>query len=476
MANFPYPIALPQTQRPAHATAVLLWQKRQSPATRVIRWLLNFLTCFITFLSFSFSSFAQGPCPTSNCESGDLTITKVELVDANTLGQLPSSCTPGQENVAVKLKVTINVTSATRYGFLVVGNVYINSVFAQKVWQCYPVDFTQGTHVIVLDQIIQWPCGSSIELRDVYTAWDQQAPSTAICTYLDPSNGNISNCSAIDPKCRYYGDTETFVVATPVLANFTYSGSCPGNTLYQPINFSSPASGTGSSSGGTKPYSYSWQVKDAVTDVILATSTSSSFTYQPLSANNLTVSLTVTDASVPSQFDVETKTVTVTSCCTAPSVTGQPAIQNKCEGSPASFSVTHTGGVPAPSIRWQVSTDGNTWNNLSNGGVYSNVTSATLSISGVLLSMNGYQYRASLQSGVCTMVYSDPASMIVSAISVGGTTATAHTICQGSQPSSNLTLSGNTGAVVKWQRSSTAGIHRRTFTVFHHSTEPGIGC
>ena len=162
MANFPYPIALPQTQRPAHATAVLLWQKRQSPATRVIRWLLNFLTCFITFLSFSFSSFAQGPCPTSNCESGDLTITKVELVDANTLGQLPSSCTPGQENVAVKLKVTINVTSATRYGFLVVGNVYINSVFAQKVWQCYPVDFTQGTHVIVLDQIIQWPCGTAI--------------------------------------------------------------------------------------------------------------------------------------------------------------------------------------------------------------------------------------------------------------------------------------------------------------------------
>jgi hypothetical protein len=68
--------------------------------------------------------------------------------------------------------------------------------------------------------------------------------------------------------------------------------------------------------------------------------------------------------------------------------------------------------------------------------------------------MNGYKYKAVLKSGACTSVESTPATLNVDPTSVGGTAAAAQTICFGNQPTNDLTLSGNTGSVVKWQRST----------------------
>ena len=334
-------------------------------------------------------------------------ITKVELVDANTLGTLPNICPPNQATVPVKIKVTFDATAGTRYGFLLIGDIKINNVFLQRIWQCYPEDFLQGPHTRVLDQVIQWPCGSTITLSDVYTAWKQQAPSTTICTYLNP-DGTISNCSAIDPKCKYYGE-QSFTIAAPLIANFTYSGTCGVNDLYQPITF------TSSTSGGNTPYQYSWEIKDAVTNAVLATSTTNPFTYTPQSGNNLSVKLTITDASTPTtQTDDETKTVTVTSCCAPPTVSSNPQGITRCQGTSASFTVGYTGGTPTPGIQWKISTDGGAnFSNVPNSAPYSGVTSGTLNISAVTLAMNGYKYKAVLKSGMCTSVESTPATLNV---------------------------------------------------------------
>ena len=64
------------------------------------------------------------------------------------------------------------------------------------------------------------------------------------------------------------------------------------------------------------------------------------------------------------------------------------------------FTVTATGtGI---SRAWEESTDnGGSWNPVSNGGVYSGATTATLTITNPPGSMNGYQYRAVI-SGTCT--------------------------------------------------------------------------
>lgn len=432
---------------------------------------LKALCCLLAIFAFAFSSYGQNPCPTGNCTSKDVTVTRVEMIDATTEGPLPNSCPSGSQSVSVKLKVTFNVTSKTRYGFIIIGDVYLNGNPVRKVWQCSPGEFTQGDHQIIVSTPFDWPCGSSIELRDVFIAWDNAAPTTpnGICDYLNQQTGALTGCTVIDPKCNYYGSTESFVVAAPLIADFTYSGSCPGNTLYQPITFSSPASGTGATTGGNKPYQYSWKITDVVTSVVVGTSTGSSYTYTPASAHDLSVQLTVTDASTPQGTATVTKIVTATSCCTPPTITSQPADQTKCAGAAASFTVGHSGGLPDPHIQWQVSTDGSTWNNVPGAAPYSNTTSATLNISAVTAGMNNYRYRAVLQSGVCDEVESATATLYVSPTTVGGTVSAAQSVCSGSSPANALQLSGHTGGVVMWQR-STDNFASNTVSITNTST------
>jgi hypothetical protein len=80
-------------------------------------------------------------------------------------------------------------------------------------------------------------------------------------------------------------------------------------------------------------------------------------------------------------------TVTVISGTSAPVVTTQPTSQQKCLGSTATFT-SAASGSPAPTVQWQVSTNG--------GSSYSNIsgaTSSTLTISATS-SVNNRRYRA----------------------------------------------------------------------------------
>jgi hypothetical protein len=70
-----------------------------------------------------------------------------------------------------------------------------------------------------------------------------------------------------------------------------------------------------------------------------------------------------------------------------------PADQTICTDKVATFTVVPSGSGPFSYV-WQVSTDnGNTWNTVNNGGVYSGATTATLTITAPPVSMSGYQYR-----------------------------------------------------------------------------------
>ena len=76
--------------------------------------------------------------------------------------------------------------------------------------------------------------------------------------------------------------------------------------------------------------------------------------------------------------------------CTSPTITAQPAAHSACEGQPATFSVTATA---ASGYQWEVSTDGGTiFTPLTNTGVYTGATSASLSISDNT-GLDSYQYR-----------------------------------------------------------------------------------
>jgi len=62
------------------------------------------------------------------------------------------------------------------------------------------------------------------------------------------------------------------------------------------------------------------------------------------------------------------------------------------------------------------------------------------------------KFRAVITSGVCSSANSSDATVTVDPVTVGGSIAGAATVCSGTN-STLLTLSGNTGAVVKWQSS-----------------------
>jgi len=107
----------------------------------------------------------------------------------------------------------------------------------------------------------------------------------------------------------------------------------------------------------------------------------------------------------PTTIGVNNYTVTVANgTCTSPAttvpvtvnqpaaITAQPVAATVCTDKVATFSVTATG--TNVTYQWQVSTDnGTTFTNVTNGGVYSGATSATLVITAPPVSLNNNIYR-----------------------------------------------------------------------------------
>jgi hypothetical protein len=350
-----YPWSVPYHNR--YGTAQLILPARKNSLFFLRHYLqrfhLKFLSLFVAALFFVASSATgQGPCPSSNCTSGDIRITKVELIKADGTA-LPNFCTPGVD-LQVKLRVTFEVTSKTRYGFLVVANILINGNSIGTIAHCNPGTFAKGLHTMDVNTLsngnpIIWPCGSAIQLKDVYTAWDQQVATAShpgICTYLT-SNGTITDCATINPKCKFYGANEPILIVAPLIANFTaQEGSCNG--LKRSWTF------TSTTTGGTPPYTYTWNFGDG-TAPLVTTQNPVTHDYAYSVTGNVNVTLSVKDASTPTNKTslAQPQTISVTSCCTASTVpTGASAASPSiCSGGSTSVSVI--GGSLGTGASWK---------------------------------------------------------------------------------------------------------------------------
>jgi streptogramin lyase len=81
-------------------------------------------------------------------------------------------------------------------------------------------------------------------------------------------------------------------------------------------------------------------------------------------------------------------------------ITTAPVSQSIVAGQNATFTAAAS-GFPIPTVQWQVSTNnGLNFTPLTNGGVYSGVTTTTLTITGATASMTGYVYEAVFTNGV----------------------------------------------------------------------------
>jgi|GEM_PF-1077202 len=91
----------------------------------------------------------------------------------------------------------------------------------------------------------------------------------------------------------------------------------------------------------------------------------------------------------------------------APGITGQPSNQTVNAGHSATFSVS-VSGFPAPSIQWQVSTDGgSSWSVLSNDTTYGGVTSPVLTVRNTNPGMNGFVYQSVATNSVSSTTSND---------------------------------------------------------------------
>ncbi|MCK6640308.1 MAG: T9SS type A sorting domain-containing protein [Bacteroidia bacterium] len=117
--------------------------------------------------------------------------------------------------------------------------------------------------------------------------------------------------------------------------------------------------------------------------------------------------------------------------CSNPTITTQPSNASVCNNGNTSFSIAATG---ATSYQWQVNC-GSGFSNVTNGGVYSGATTATLTITGATTGMNGCIYRCLAQQSPCsstsnnaTLTVSTPALTALSQTNVacnGGTNGAA---------------------------------------------------
>lgn len=162
---------------------------------------------------------------------------------------------------------------------------------------------------------------------------------------------------------------------------------------------------------------------------------------------------TNTQACTGSAFsETEDYNVTIAPCVPV-TITGAPSSSSIVCGGSTSFTVTTAGTLPAYSWQYRTSASG-IWQTVTNGGIYSGATTATLTLTDVSQAFSGYQYRA-LVTGGCSAVdfSSPPATLTVNAIVPVVNPASA-TICDGSIQALTLTNSVSAATTVTFNAST----------------------
>ncbi len=162
--------------------------------------------------------------------------------------------------------------------------------------------------------------------------------------------------------------------------------------------------------------------------------------------------ITVTASASGAANVIRTLTYTITPTG-GPAITAQPAAQIICAGGNTSFSVE---SATATAFQWQVSTNGGAnYTNLSNTGVYSGATTATLTITGATSTLNTYLYRC-VASVTCGSTNSNGALLTVNTAPLITINPIDVTTCAGNTVNFTTTATG-TSLTHQWQLSTDGG-------------------
>lgn len=138
--------------------------------------------------------------------------------------------------------------------------------------------------------------------------------------------------------------------------------------------------------------------------------------------------------------------------CSSPTVNTNPSDQTTCASGTTTFNGSFTGGVPAPTLIWQVQTGGvGLFTDLTEAAPYSGTATGTLTITspGIGLNTNRYRLKA---NNTCGDVFTTDALLTVTATPNAGTVSGASPLCI--SKTTTYTTDGDLGGV--WSSTNTA--------------------
>ena len=187
---------------------------------------------------------------------------------------------------------------------------------------------------------------------------------------------------------------------------------------------------------------------------------------------------TITISGTPTTSGVFNYSILLTGGCGSINATGSITVNPESTGGSVSSSQTICSGTTPANLTLSGHTGAvGKWQSSTNVGFLSptDISNTSITLTGAMignLTANTY-FRAVVQSGVCTSANSSAVLITVDAVSVGGTVSSDQTICSGTEPE-NLTLSGHTGGVIKWQSSSNVGFTSPTDIAETSNTLDGV--
>ncbi len=273
---------------------------------------------------------------------------------------------------------------------------------------------------------------------DVFLAKFNSIGGGIFQTYIGGPRNEITgaeNVLALDPSKNIFvagSTTSTTGIASLGAYQYSNGGGTDGFifgidncTLCQMFS-NAPASSCTGTSLTLSNYawmSYQWQVYSSSTSSYTNVSGTSgtSYTYTPGTAGQYQCS--VTDPTTGCQYAWGPVMVNA-----VPVVTAGPSNTSICAGTGASFSVSATG--TGLSYQWQENT-GYAWSSaITATTAVSGVTSSTLSLSGLPVTTNGYQYRC-VVSSACPSATSGAATLTVNPTPIPPVNLNPETLCVG---------------------------------------------
>ena len=219
------------------------------------------------------------------------------------------------------------------------------------------------------------------------------------------------------------------------------------NPTSQTVTAGATATFTAAASGTPTP-TVQWQV-----------STNGGATFSNVTgATSATLSFATTAAQNGNQYKAvftnaagnATTTAATLTVNSAPVITTNPTSQTVTAGATATFTAAAS-GAPAPTVQWQVSTNG--------GATFSNVTGATsttLSFA-TTAAQNGNQYKAVFTNAAGNAT-TTAATLTVNSVPVITTNPTSQTVTAGATATFTAAASGAPAATVQWQVSTDGGV------------------